>query len=1060
MNQRFLQPIRLGRNGMASLAAAWLFLAGSADAAVDFGREVLPILSDKCYHCHGPDEKARKAKLRFDTKEGAFRLKDGKAAIVPGKSAESEIIRRLLTSDPDDKMPPPEANRPLTTAQVDTLRRWVDEGARWGKHWAFEAVDPVDPPAVKTPGWTRGPIDQFILARLEQEGLKPSPEADRERLIRRISFDLTGLPPSVAEIDTFLRDTSPDAYEHLVDRLLDSPRYGERMAGDWLDLARYSDTHGYQMDRYRPMWPWRNWVIDSFNRNQPFDQFVTWQLAGDLLRNATKEQRLATAFNRLHLQNEEGGIVEEEFRVAYVVDRVNTFGTAFLGVTFECSRCHDHKYDPISQRDFYQLFSLFQNIDESGQTVYFGEVMPVPTLLLSTDEQDKKLSDLQRRIRSQAESIAALKSAHRPDFEEWLRHRPAQPSVPGLTASYSFDELQDGHFTNAVAGGKPANAADGPALVPGHSGQGVEMNGDNGINFPGAGGFTRATPFSLSLWINPATRASRAVVLHKSRAWMDAGSRGYELLIEEGHLSVGLHRMWPGNSIKIRTTNEIPVQQWTHVTVTYDGSSRAAGLHLYLNGLPIPTETIRDGLWRDFTYGGDEPDLTIGYRMRDNGFKGGKVDDLHVFDRELTPLEAAHESGRDDLKLALAAPLDNLTPLQRDQLFDYYVHTADSGFSTAYAELTLLRQEQNQLVTSIQDIMVMQEMPQPKRAFILKRGAYDAPADEVFAGTPAALPSLPANAPRNRLGLAQWLTAPENPLFARVTVNRAWQQLFGRGLVETSDNFGTQGSFPSHPDLLDWLAGEFRAKGWNMKALLKEIALSATYRQSSIASPDLLARDPDNHLLARGPARRLGAEMLRDQALAVSGLISEHLGGPSVRPYQPEGLWEVAMGNPKYDQGHGDDLHRRSLYTFWKRTVPPPTMITFDAAERNVCVVRRQTTSTPLQALALLNDPQIVESARFVAERLLREGGPTLEDRVSYAFRLVTGRRPTTREVGILVQLFKEQHDLYAAEPDMAAKLIAVGETKNNATLDPADLAAGTVLAKALLNHDEAIMRR
>lgn len=1054
-----LRPTAALRPVFAVLAGL-LTASGSATAAVDFGRDVQPVLSDKCYHCHGPDEATRKAKLRLDTKEGAFRLdKEGRAVIVPGKSAESRLVQRLLSKDPDEQMPPPESHRTVTPAQIDTLRRWVDEGAKWGAHWAFQPVARPAVPSVDGPGAKAGsPIDAFIRTRLAAEGLKPAPQADAERLIRRATFDITGLPPTPAEVAAFVADPSPDAYARLVDRLLDSPRFGERMAADWLDLARYSDTHGFQADRYRPMWPWRDWVIGAFNRNLPFDQFVTWQLAGDLLPHATKEQRLATAFNRHHLQNEEGGIVEEEFRVNYVVDRVNTFGTAFLGLTMECSRCHDHKYDPITQRDYYSLFSLFQNIDESGQTVYFGDVMPEPTLLLSTEEQDAKLAGLRTAITAEEKRAAAARDAAQASFPGWLAQRPAGPVVPGLVASYSFDELKDGKFADGT-GTNHASAVEGPVLVPGHVGQAIQLSGENGASFPRVGAFTRADPFSIALWLETPVHAPRFVVVHKSKAWMDAGSRGYELLLEDGHVSVGLHHMWPGNSLKVRTRAVVPTNTWTHVLLTYDGSSRAAGLHVYLDGEPAAVEGVRDGLWKDFTYGGDEPNLTLGQRMRDSGFKGGKVDDLRVYDRELSAPEAGQVAGRTGLKEAFATATGALTTAQRKMLAEYHA----SAFATETAEhrtaLAKVRREQNQLVGSIQDIMAMQEMPVPKPAFILKRGAYDAPGEAVTGETPRFLGGFPAEAPRNRLGLARWLLAPENPLMARVTVNRAWQTMFGQGLVETSDNFGSQGSPPTHPELLDWMARDFADHGWDWKRLLRGIALSTTYRQASKAAPDLLVRDPLNLLLARGPSKRLTAEMIRDQALAAGGLLAEKIGGPSVKPYQPDGLWESAWGG-KYNTGKGDELHRRSLYTYWKRTVPPPAMITFDAAERNTCTVRRQSTSTPLQALVLLNDPQFVEAARHVAVRMFREGGDTTASRAGFAFRLVTGRAPTARENGVLERLLAEQRTRFAEDPAAASKLLAVGDTSADGSLSRTDLAAGTVLAQALFSHDEAVMRR
>ncbi len=1051
-------------------AATFVFSTGIGVAAglpadkggVNFSRDIHPIFSDNCFQCHGPDEKARKAKFRLDTKEGAFRLKDGKTVIVPGKSAESELFRRITTGDPDDLMPPPESNHKLTPKQIDLIKVWIDEGAKWGRHWAFNPIESPRPPRTKNQRWPVNEIDRFVLARLEQEGLRPAAEADRERLIRRVTFDLTGLPPTPSEIDAFLADKSSNAYEKVVDRLLNSPRYGERMAAQWLDLARYADTYGYQMDAPRQVWPYRDWVIRAFNENLPFDQFVTWQLAGDLLPDATKDQRLATAFNRLHLQNEEGGIVEEEFRVSYVVDRVDTFGTAFLGLTLECSRCHDHKFDPITMSDFYSLFAFFQNIDEAGQNPYSGfvEDTPAPTLLLSDAATDARLAKLSQQIGAKEKQFGALREAARGAFAEWLKTKPAEPSVPGLAAAFSFEEIRTNEVANTIDPSKPGKTHERPILVEGKDGMATELNGDNGFTFPGIGHFTRTDPFSIALWMQTPTHPQRQVLLHHSKAPADAGSRGYELLLEEGRLAVGLHHLWPGNSLKVCSKTTVPTNEWVHVAFTYDGSSRAAGVGLFINGTLAEVEVVRDHLCKDITYQGGEPDLAIGYRFRDAGFKGGKVDDFRVFNRCLTPIEVADVSGRDDLRAAWKAEPDSLGQVQRDTLLDYYVANVYPPARQFFADLKALRREQSGTINPVPEIMVMDELAKPKPAYILKRGAYDARGEPVSADTPKALPPFPAGAPHNRLGLAQWLFSPENPLPARVTVNRAWQMMFGRGIVETSDNFGAQGAVPTHPQLLDWLARDFMASGWNYKALLRKIATSATYRQSSKAGPDLLARDPDNRLLARGPARRLAAEMLRDQALAVSGLLAEKIGGQSVKPYQPAGLWEIAMGNPKYEQGHGDDLHRRSLYTFWKRTVPPPTMIAFDAPERNVCVARRQSTSTPLQALALLNDTQIVEAARFLGERMLKEGGAALDDRIAWAFRLVTSRRPISRELVVLKQLFQEQRDLFASDQQEAAKLLAVGEQPNDPTLSPVDLAAGTILGEALLNHDEAVMTR
>jgi hypothetical protein len=1029
-------------------------------APVNFDREVRPILSDACYHCHGPDEKARKAKLRLDTKEGAFRVQDGKAVILPGKSSESELFKRITSADPDEKMPPPDSNRKVTPEQIEKLKRWIDEGAKWETHWAFVAPKKNPLPKVQKVEWPRNGIDYFVLSRLEQESLQPAAEARKETLLRRVSLDLTGLPPTQKEVDDFLNDKSTDAYERAVDRLLASDRYGERMATDWLDVARYADTHGYQADRYRPMWPYRDWVIKAFNQNLPFDQFATSQIAGDLLPNASKDQRLATAFNRLHMQNEEGGIIEEEYRVAYVIDRVDTFGTAFLGLTFECSRCHDHKFDPISMKDFYSMFSFFQNIDECGQTSYFTDPIAVPTLILSDDEQDAKVAALEKQISAREKEFFALRESEQEAFGKWLASKESMDfeRLPGLAGRFDFNDANN-RLTNR-AGGESAKAVEGPKYGAGHEGDCAELNGENGFIFPKLGHFKKSDPFSFSIWVNAPSHAARAVVIHHSKAPVDAGSRGYELLLENGHVGFGLHHMWPGNSIKVASKDAISTNQWVHLAVTYDGSSRADGAHIYINGESAPVEVVRDGLYKDITYGG-EPDLAIGHRFRDSGFKDGKVDDFSVFNRALTPLEIAQLAGRDDLKRAWSAQPEKLTDTQRSGLFEFYVSNVSTNSRALLDDLHTLRAERNGIIEPIAEVMVMKEMEKPKPAYILKRGAYDAHGDEVTANTPAVLPPLGSSEPRNRLGLAHWLTAPENPLMARVTVNRAWQLMFGRGIVETTENFGSQGSTPSHPELLDWLAREFIESGWDMKALFKLIATSATYRQSSKADPDLLARDPANQLLARGPARRLTAEMLRDQALAASGLLVEKIGGPSVKPYQPEGLWEeIAMGRPHYDTGKGADLHRRSLYTFWKRTVPHPAMITFDAAERNVCLVRRQNTSTPLQALELLNDTQIVEAARFLVQRMFKEGGSDLDSQLAWAFRTVTSREPNKRERGVLKKLFDEQRDLFEKDAEASNKLLNVGETGNDPAFKPSYIAAGTAFAEALLNYDEAVIKR
>ena len=1047
----------------SSSLACWLALgtldghaAEPARPPVDFGRDVLPILSDKCFQCHGPDAGTRKADLRLDLEVGLLRATD--PLVVPGRSAESELIARIISDDDLERMPPPESNLTLTPDQVELIRRWVDGGAGWAKHWAFVPPTRPEPPRIAGDAWSINPIDRFVLTRLGQAGLKPSPEADRATSLRRVTLDLTGLPPTVDALDAFEADHDPGAFERVVDRLLATPQHAERLATDWLDLARYADTHGYQADRTVNVWPWRDWVVRAFERNQPFDEFVTWQLAGDLLPNANVEQKLATAFNRLHMQNEEGGIVAEEFRVTYVADRVNTAATAFLGLTFECARCHDHKFDPITQRDYYSLFAFFQNIDESGQTSHFTQSVPVPSLLITDPPTDARLATLATRIED-AEAQVAKRSTEDDGWRAWLDARTGvQAPTAGLVGGNSFEATttQPADPEQRLLAVQPV---ENPALVEGKVGRGVELSGENGFTFPGVGHFTRHDPFTLGLFVRVPSGLDQAVLIHQTKAPIDAGSRGYEVLLEGGKIAFGLHQMWPGDSVKVITERAVPVDTWAHVAVTYDGSSRASGLRIYLDGELMPVQVIRDGLTKEITYAGAEPDLAIGYRFRDSGFKGGRVDEFRLYDRTLSPPEVATLAGRPDLDQAWTLPTAQLTAEQRAALHDVYQATAAPGLIAARAELRASRQERGRLIETLPEIMVMRELTTPRPAHILQRGAYDAPGAEVTADTPSALPPIPSDLPRNRLGLARWLFRPENPLTARVAVNRLWQMMFGRGLVETSENFGRQGSPPTHPELLDWLATEFVASGWDVRHMIRLMATSATYRQSSRADSTLLARDPANTLLARGPVRKLTAEMIRDQALAVGGLLNEARGGPPVRPYQPAGLYDVASGGG-YQPSTGADLYRRTLYTFWKRTVPHPSLAIFDAADRSNCAIRRQSTSTPLQALALLNDPQIIEAARHLAGLALQTDIREDSGRAAWICRRVLGRPPTARETTVLGRLLIERRSLFQADRESAVQFLTVGDSRPDPTLDPVELAAWTVLAQTLLNHDSAIHRR
>jgi hypothetical protein len=1040
----------------ASLAAGTALSA----APVNFSREVLPVLSDNCFHCHGPSETGRKADLRLDTKEGAFRVKQGKAVILPGRPADSELVKRLLSTDPDELMPPAESHRALSPAQKELLQRWVAEGAPWGKHWAFEPLQPVPlPPVASSTTSVRNPIDQFVQARLAAESLSPASEAARAQLIRRVYFDLTGLPPTPSEVDAFVNDPSPSAYESLIDRVLKLPTYGERAAQEWMDLARYADTYGFQADVERDLSPWRDWVIRAFNENLPYDQFLTWQLAGDLLPEPTREQRLATAFNRLHRQTNEGGSIEEEWRTEYVADRVHTMGTAFLGLTLECCRCHDHKYDPISQRDYYSLFAFFNSIDESGLYSHFTQATPTPTLLLYGDGVEAKHRLAKQQLKTAEKQLTQVAQDARGRFAEWTQSDGAKAlELPKPVASFPLDAMVSNKFESSV-GTATASLSENPELVAGKFGQALKFSGDNSATIEGAGNFKRTDPFSFDLWLQPTVKQDRAVVFHFSRAWTDSGSRGYELVLEHGRPTFALIHFWPGNAIAIRAKDALRLGEWTRLTVTYDGSSRAGGLTFYRDGKALETEVVRDNLFKDIQHRSEWGDgeaggirLTLAGRFRDNGFKDGLIDEFQVFDTCLTPSEVSQ----------VGTPSIRNSEIGNRKLPDFATYLArhDAPYRDALTALKQTRDTENDLVNPVREIMTMQELPQPRETHVLKRGAYDAKGDLVSAGTPERIFPLPAGAPRNRLGLAQWMTDPKNPLTARVAVNRIWKQHFGRGLVATVEDFGAQGRLPTHPELLDWLAGEFIRSGWDRKALHKLILMSATYRQSSVASPELVARDPDTSLLARGPKHRLGAEVIRDHALAASGLLVEKVGGPSVKPYQPAGVWEEAGTGKSYTQDKGDKLYRRSLYTFWRRTAPPPSMLTFDATSREVCTAKRETTTTPLQALVLLNDPQFLEAARVLAEQTIRTHGDNLGARVDDAFRRLTGRTPQPREQEILTRLLTEQLDYFKTQPEAAAKYLAIGERPRDAALSAEQVAATTVMTSAVMNHDEFVMKR
>ncbi len=991
----------------------------SESAKVDFNRDVRPILADHCFQCHGPDAGKRKANLRLDIDPTT--QKRDTTVIVPGKPEESELLRRVSHEDAGKRMPPARFARPLSEKQIETLKAWVKHGGKWEKHWAL--IPPNRPEVPKTKHVTTNPIDAFVFSRLEREGLAPSPEADKVTLIRRMTFDLTGLPPTPAEVDAFVNDKAADAVEKLADRLLASPRYGERMAWRWLEAARYADTHGYQTDGEREMWRWRDWVIEAYNRNLPFDQFTIEQLAGDLLPSPTLDQRIATGFNRNHRGNSEGGIVPEEYAVEYVVDRVETTATVWLGLTLGCARCHDHKFDPFSQKEFYQLYAYFNSVPEKGRAVKNGNSPPY--IKAPTRDQQKKLADLDTKLKdaetkwkelqnevavAEAKWVNGVKSGNVPD---WTPDR-------GLLKQWKFD-------------------------AP------LTFDGERFTTDADVGDFGYDDRFSFAARVRP--RKLTGAIL--SRMSDEPEAEGYAVELIDGKIRVSLTKRWLDDALRVETEKVIAPDRAQHIAVTYDGSRLAAGVKVFVEGVEQKMKVSLDELNQSFQ--NKEPFRIGAGGGKDNRYSG-LMNDVRVYGRVLEPVEVAVLAVPTSLSTILDQRPDKRTQHERAKLHTYFLEVAaPPEIRKALLGLRQLREEHARLWASVSTVMVMEELSKPREAFLLIRGEYDKKGAMVERAVPAALPAMAKELPNNRLGLAKWLVDPANPLTARVAVNRMWQLHFGKGLVRTAEDFGTQGEYPSHPELLDWLATEF-AKDWDVKRMHKLIVTSATYRQSSRVTKALLERDPDNRLFTRGPRLRLSAEMIRDQALFASGLLVEKQGGPSVKPYQPPGLWNELTGTGDYKQDTGENLYRRSLYTFWKRTVPPPTLGVFDTSMRETCWVRETRTNTPLHALTLLNDVTFVEAVRKLAERVMKEETPP-EKRIAKAFQALTARAPSEAEAKVLLAAFERQHASYKKNPDAAAKLLRVGDSKADAKLDAAELAAYASVCSLIMNLDESVTK-
>jgi hypothetical protein len=1010
---------------------------------VSFNKEVRPILSDICFSCHGADPGSRKAGLRLDTFEGATAESEGIRAIVPGDLARSALWARITSDDEDEIMPPPESHKTLTPAQKEILKRWIEGGAVYEPHWSFVPPVAVPLPEVKRADWPINGIDRFVLAPLEAASLEPSPEATRAALLRRVSLDLTGLPPTPDEAKAFLEDESATAYEKLVDRLLASPHFGEHLAVAWLDAARYADTNGYFGDKPRQMWLWRDWVIDALNANLPFDRFTIEQLAGDLLPGATVKQRIATGFNRNHMANNESGSIDEEFRVEYVVDRVDTTMATWTGLTAGCAQCHDHKFDPISQREFYGLFAFFNNVPERG---LINADNPPPILSVPSAEQETALARCLDEKKAAEGAFAKIRESLAPRLADWEKEAPNTLPLPP----------QDSIFHEAFEGMSSAATTltgNAPTYEHGVSGEAATFDATQHFENP-LSDFHPDQPWTVGLWVKPS--GSLGCPLSKIEA--EGERRGFEIILQKGRVQVNLVNRWSDSAIEIATVEAMGSGDWHHLVVSYDGSRTAKGLRVWFDGAATNLEDRRDHLTG--TIANREP-LRLGRRDSGLGYYG-LLDEVRLVPGVLDEKAVRYWGRGERLRGIIATAPEKRSAREREILLDDFLdHFGEANALAARERLRLVTAEEKALRDAIPTVLVMEEMKTPRAAFVLERGVYDQRREEVKPHVPAAIAPWPENAPANRLGLAQWLVSERHPLTARVAVNRLWAHCFGEGLVRTPEDFGLQGEAPTHPELLDFLALRFRERGWDVKAMLKEIVMSRTYRQdSAFTTTDGGVRDPANRLLGRGPSGRLSAEMLRDQSLALAGLLVPTIGGPSVKPYQPPGLWEAVSYNAEdsYTADFGDGLWRRSLYTYIKRQAPPPVMLNFDGPTREKCTVRRGRTSTPLQALQMLNDETHVEAARVLAGVILQTPGDEME-RLEMLWQRVLVRAATTEELAGLHGLLQRQKERFATAPAEAIALLSVGSSKRDGNPDAAELASWTIIAQVVLNLDETLTK-
>ncbi len=1044
------------------MTARLLLLALIAAPAVQaapklaFNRDIRPILAENCFACHGPDKAARKANLRLDIREDALKAK----AFVPGKPSESDIIDRINRKEKGKIMPPPRSHKVLTDKQKQTLARWVAEGAEYEAHWAFITPRRPAQPDVKDNAWVRNPIDRFILAELEKNGFTPAVEADRRTLARRVALDLTGLPPSADLVEAFVNDTRADAYERLVDTLLASPLWGEHRGRYWLDAARFADTHGIHFDNYREIWAYRDWVIRAFNRNQRFDQFTIEQLAGDLLPKPSLEQLVATGFNRCNITTNEGGVIPEEYEVLYTRDRTETASQVFMGLTTGCAVCHDHKFDPLTQREFYRMAAFFNN---TTQRAMDGNVHNTPPIITVPQAEDLARADV---IKAELAGVRKLmegrKAAARAGFAKWEAGlKPemvgGKPTAEGLVFHAPFDEGKDARVKISVGGKTRTVGVTAANWTDGKTGKALDIGPTTNLAVKDAGDLNHPNGFSYGAWVKLGPGATGGALFSR----MDDANdyRGWDLWLEGGKVGAHIVNKWPTDAVKVVATTPLKQGKWHHVFVTYDGSGKADGLQIYIDG---ERQKGRD-VQADNLKGTTRTTVPFKLAQRNNTGRVNSfaLQDLRIYGRALSGLEVNQLAGGGRIGTIAAKPAAKRTPGEKDELFSYYLGTQDEEYRKAAARAAELSAEESGLRSRGTIAHISVEKAEKAMAYILFRGDYDKKRDKVDPGTPAVLPPMSRELPTNRLGFATWLVSDEHPLTARVTVNRFWQELFGTGIVRTAEDFGISGESPSHPDLLDWLAVEFRESGWDVKRMYKLMVMSSAYRQAAYQDAFKREKDPANRLISRGPRFRMDAEMVRDHALASSGLLIHRFGGASVKPYQPDGVWEaVAMigsNTRDYRRDTGEKLYRRSMYTFWKRSAPPASMEIFNAPNRETCAVRRERTNTPTQALVTLNDPQFVEAARVLAEKTLTDGGKTDDERIDYITLRLIARTLNAEERPVVREMLSELVADFKGQADRAKKLIMTGESRPSPAMEPTTLAAWTMLANALMNLDEVL---